>query len=50
VKATLGWRRHVVRLFRLWVRRWLLRKSPYYRPVKRGARLPADTAAARLRA
>ncbi len=31
MKDTLGLRRHVVRMFRPLVRRWLLQKSPYYK-------------------
>jgi nucleoside-diphosphate-sugar epimerase len=30
MKKILGWRIRFVRLFRPWVRRWLLRKSPYF--------------------
>ena len=40
MKALVGFRRHLIRLFRPIVRRWLLSKSPYFRsrPLKR---LPA---------
>ena len=31
-KALLGYRLHLIRLFRPTVRRWLLRKSPYLSP------------------
>jgi nucleoside-diphosphate-sugar epimerase len=34
MKANLGFRRHLVRLFRPLVRRWLLAKSPFYRQEK----------------
>jgi len=30
----MGYRRHLIRAFRPVVRRWLLRKSPYYRGSK----------------
>ncbi len=33
MKAMLGFRRTLVRLFRPWVRRWLLNRSPYYRQL-----------------
>ncbi len=33
MRARLGWRRPLVRLFRPWVRAWLLGKSPYYLPA-----------------
>jgi hypothetical protein len=32
--ALLGYRRHLIRLFRPFVRSWLLRKSPYYRRAR----------------
>ncbi len=35
MKAVLGFRRHLIRLFRPFIRQWLLQQSPYYRKAHR---------------